>query len=163
MQRRDFLKFMGVSAGATVAANALATIPEAEKQIILLDKPKDIIIANEMPDVDFIISDGIKSISYINDKNILVHEDIVTQSIIPTLGYKSIEIDVSYYAVSDQFNLFVNQSNQVTFTFNLKMDDPKFHYLMELNGRKFMLYNYRIEANYKDITEVQLSAMEVSL
>ncbi|MCP4180986.1 MAG: twin-arginine translocation signal domain-containing protein, partial [bacterium] len=39
MNRRDFLQFVGISSGAAIASKALVNIPEAEKQIILLDKP----------------------------------------------------------------------------------------------------------------------------
>lgn len=163
MNRRDFIKFMGVGSASLASATALANIPEVEPKIILLDKPKDIIIANEMPDVDFIISDGIKSITYYNNEDIIMHENI-TQSTIPTLGSKTIEVDVEYNIIGEQINLFKYQSEHAnTFTFNLKTLAPEYYHLMQLNGRKFMIRNYEIIAEYDSLISVQISAIEVAL
>ena len=46
MERRDFLKFMGVSTASLATATALAKIPEAEKKILLLEPRKIIIPGN---------------------------------------------------------------------------------------------------------------------
>lgn len=161
MNRRDFVKFLGISSTSLPIANALAKIPEVEPQIILLNKPKDIVIAKDLLDVDFVIN-RLTSISYTNNENMQIYESAVTKQISnPTIGSQQIDINIEYQFIDGEINLFKRIINPRTFTFDLQLENTQYLHLMELNGRKFMLYDYTISADIGSIITVQCSAIEL--
>jgi len=161
MNRRDFVKFLGVSTASLPIANALAKIPEVEPQIILLNKPKDIIIARDLPDVDFVI-DKLCSINYYNNENVRMYETVTTPQLInPTVGSQQINIEIEYEFIEEETNLFKRLLSPRTFTFNLQLENSQYSHLMELNGRKFMLSEYTIAMDAHSFMRMFCSAIEL--
>lgn len=162
MKRRDFVKFLGVSTASLPIANALAKIPEVEPQIILLDKPKDIIIAKNLPDVDFVI-DQLCSISYRNNDNVNIYETALSMQVVnPTVGSQQIDLEIEYEFIDDQVNLYKKMLEPRSFTFNLQLENTRHVHLMELNGRRFMLVEYNITADAKNYMMIQARAVELA-
>jgi len=160
MDRRSFIKFMGASSATIAASTSLAKIPEAASKIILLDKPKDIIIAKDLPDVDFVVEHLI-SIYYTNNENIQVFESVGMASQLQSAGYQNIDVVIEYELINDKVNLFKKMYNPRTFTFNLKTENSKYAHLMELNGRKFTLAKYTVEMSSKSIMRIQAEGIEI--
>lgn len=153
MNRRDFIKFLGVSTAATTATTALAALPEVEPKIILLDKPKKIIeIGKDLPDVDFYIEHLI-SVNYSNHENVSVNQTIGNYEQIMSYGTLDIKVEAEFELwAEDSFNLFskFKENRPRTFAFNLDyaLMDTSYYKLLALNGRKFMVSEYNIVSSH---------------
>ena len=162
MKRRDFLQFMGVSTASIAASTALAKIPEAENQIILLDTPKELIISKTIPEVDFVIK-RLVSIKYRNEENVQIYESISADVMsFPSVGSQQINIECEFEFYQEEVNLFKHLKDPRTFTFNLDMNnDYRYAHLMELNGRKFMLSSYEIKLEHDSFMRYSLTGIDI--
>lgn len=180
MKRREFLRFMGVSTAATVASTALAKIPEAESQIILLDKPKDIMLPENdkynglLEEVDFIIK-NVNEISY--NRNMIEYSVMSKTMVDDSNSYTDAngligDISISLEAIFLEGNLFNFDIGNGTFAFDLNIEEMKNSqetYLLRdhinlnaLNGRKFQMMSYEITASSKTITVANVHAKEIA-
>ena len=161
MNRRNFLQFMGVSAAATAASTALAKLPEAESQIILLNKPKDIIIVNSIPnDVDFIINNLI-SVQYGRNENITWNKQIGGKEWYNP-GMIDVTIEIETYSENGEFNFYSKNDNVSKFTFDIDLKDDKHYQLMELNGRIFIMERYEVTSSVGSYTMCSIVAREIA-
>lgn len=145
MDRRTFLQFMGVSSAATVASTALAKLPEAESQIILLDKPKDIIIANKIPDYDFIINYVIE-IKFLRDENMTWFHtpDLIPKDMAQRFGPISVTIELKCYTEQKEFDFYnFDTCRAGIFTFDIK-ENKQLYNVEDLNGQRFVMESYRL-------------------
>lgn len=161
MDRRSFLQFMGVSSASLVASTTLAKLPEAESQILLLDKPKDIVLANTMPSgIDFVITNVV---SLVYDRNENIQENYALNGgHFLTPGTIGVEIELEAYSEFPNFNFYEKRIDPATFTFDLHYDNfPQYKHHEALNGRKFMAKSYRVNAVQGNFTMCDISAIEV--
>ena len=161
MNRRNFLQFMGVSAAATAASTALAKIPEAESQIILLSKPKEIIVASSIPNnVDFIIN-NLVSVQYGRNENLQWQRQIGGKEWYNP-GMIDVTIEIETYSENGNFN-FYNKNNDVSkFTFDLNLDDNNHNELMALNGRIYIMESYEVTSSVGSYTMCSIVAREIA-
>ena len=162
MNRRDFIKFMGVTTASTAAAGALAKIPEAESKIILLDKPKDIVIAKELPDVDFIISEGLIAVEYKDENQYYSSHTINTALDSGSVIIEHINNIAVYLEWYTQMPNFMSRGIGNLFTFDLSFTDPKYLHLMNLNGRTFKMASHTVNSSYDSMLRVEIFGHEVS-
>lgn len=167
MDRRSFIKFMGASATSVAASTALAKIPEAESQIILLDKPKDIIIAKNLPDVDFVIT-GITNISYNRNENVTYPVSLISKDPLenPMLGMLNIIVNVEVMREFCDFNFYDKGDLKEcsTFTFNLNFDTPfydQYQHLLSLNGRKFNMVECTVNSSPGSFITASITGHEI--
>lgn len=157
MKRRDFIKFMGASSATVAASTALCKIPEAKNKIILLDKPKDIIISKIIPDVDFIITEGIISIEY-NDTRILPSSFLGTEA-----SNNLIVIELEAWALPNTKLMEVDNFNTFSFDVNFTNNNiyQKYENLNSLNGRKFQVSYHKVNMSVDTFANIQIKAMEI--
>jgi len=162
MDRRSFLQFMGVSSASIVASKALAKLPEAESQIILLDKPKDIIMAKNMPDVDFVI-EQLVAIDYNRKENLQENYSLSGGQYLSP-GHIGVSIELETYVEFKNFNFIEQRQTPAIFTFDLHFEDiyaKTYKQHEALNGRKFMIDSYEVKANVGSFTMCNISAIEI--
>lgn len=175
MKHRDFLRFMGVSAGSKAAATTLAKLPETEQQIILLDKPKGILLPGDddydslFDEVDFIIS-NVTSVSYTRQVNSIEQVSRIGRLEPHVSGYGSEEVTIVTEAMFVDKNLFQLNIGRGTFAFNFEFNENGYETgftedrlkLTALNGRKFLTRSYEITNSTKQFAEVIIEAVEVA-
>lgn len=167
MKRRDFLQFMGVSAASTTASVALAKLPEAQSQIILLDKSKEIIKAKTIPDVDFIISQDLINIKYSDERPIAELTRNYTENLTGVINhYNIVEVELEVWAFNGNNHLMeVNAFD--TFIFDFPEDcfnyseGQRYDNLYQLIGRKFKVIKHTVNMSTGTPTTVSIRAEEI--
>ncbi len=146
MDRRSFLKFMGVSAAATSASTLLANIPEAEPKIELL-QPKDIITSIED---DVMVFTRVISYKMAVDENMRFPAGFSNS--VQLLGKKETQGSVRVYLEPDQVSSL--------FGFNTTALRCKFN-VPELMDSMFIFTSGQMEAGVGELTTATLNVVQI--
>jgi len=162
MERRDFLKFMGVSTASLAAATALVKLPEVEPKIILLE-PKKIIIPGN---TGLVIKYCTELIFRLKENGKKVKLELDKKPVYVT-GHRNCDVEVTFeLGFSDIDNgyatAFDSKHPPTNFTFNFDMHGLKnYSQAEQLNGRRFIADSVSSSMINNNISTVMIRGFEV--
>lgn len=160
MNRRDFLKYMGVSSAAAAASTALAKLPETVPKIQLLE-PKKIIIPTE----DVMIFSGVISYTYTVNHNITIREAVGDARInVPTLGRRVGTLEVEAYGEDNDGKYSYGRTLPIIPERDLNsLQKVGFdtNETTPLDGRQFIVNQYSSSGSKDEFCIIKMECMEI--
>lgn len=165
MNRRDFIKFMGVSSAATAASTALAQLPKVEDKIIQLPEP-EIITVTQLPRADIIITDGLIDCYYrvsLDNKTSEFNRFTTTGQSTSRGTFFDYDVQISFH-VRESLLKHPFKEPPETFSFMLDLKDMgiiQYSKLNELNNRVFYTTYYKVDASADNIITAHMTGNEI--
>ena len=156
MKRRDFVKFLGVSAASLPLATSLAAMPETKSKIQLLES-KIITL-----DSDVVMIDNIKTVKYRRNDNFIIHHDL-TGKHGNNQGYPGrLTFDIEIEAYIDKPIWLERSKNLVKFSLKFgELKDTIYSNLHILSGRVFTATSYEVIQNHDSMMIVRVNGIDL--
>ncbi len=145
MNRRDFMKFFGVTAATAASATALANIPEAEPKIQLLEPRKPV----SWKDPIFRIE---------NISELRIHEDGNYHGILPGQRIKTVQAQFCANSVSKARWVAGREIDQAALPI---LDGLVTFDIRQLQGETFIVTELEIEAAVDSVLLARVTAVKV--
>ena len=140
MDRRHFLKFMGVTAASTAAASTIIALPETEPKIELLEETKIVTKPDGLTIFHYVLD-----WKYDRNENINISHNIGNGDLYPMPGRIAGEVTVHVHLQDEVGALINNQSKRQSVLRNANINDMLrvgFQH-PELNNKIFIMNGYR--------------------
>lgn len=161
MKRRDFLKFMGVSAASTVASDSLIALPETHPQIELLKTPG---IITSLDPATPIMFNRILSYDYKLDNNYQFRKSIYGHG---EYAPGREEGTISVHALAETWDgqpiLFTEYREKKTFLSNLELASLVEFNIEEVRDKLFRVMEFQVTGDEsRRFTTVNITAFEMA-